>query len=322
MQHLRTRSLVTINAQIAALLDAMAELPSIDFATVTPGAMRALTVPMQVGPPPVVEGVRDIQLDLPGRNIAARLYLPEGSGEPMPLVLYYHGGGWVICSLETHDALCRALARESGIAVLSIDYRLAPETPFPGPLDDCYDALTWACAHAGDLGIDANRIAVAGDSAGGNLAAAVAIRARDENGPALRHQLLIYPVTDIDFETASYREHGGDKSFLSTSMMQWFWRHYLGDGGDGDVSPLAAPLRHSRLAGLPPATIIVAEYDVLRDEGLAYGAALRAAGVAVETETAHGMIHGFFNMLEAVPDGFPYLSRAAARLRSALTSAG
>jgi len=306
-----------MNAQIAALLDAMADLPPVDFATVTPGDLRAATAPMQVGPPPAVFAVRDLVLDLPGRDIAARLYVPADTGSALPLVLFYHGGGWVICSLETHDALCRALARESGAAVLSVDYRLAPETPFPGPLDDCYDALAWARSHADELGIDPNRMAVAGDSAGGNLATAVAIRARDEQGPALRHQLLIYPVTDADFETASYRENGGDGSFLSTAMMRWFWQQYVGD--IAQVGPLAAPLRQGNLAGLPPATIVVAEYDALRDEGLAYAEALRRAGVAVESETAGGMIHGFLTMLEAVPDGYPYLMRAAARLRAALS---
>lgn len=307
---------MALNAQIATFLEAMAGLPPIDFATITPDELRAFTVPMQVGPPPVVQSVRDIQLDLPGRTIAGRLYVPENASEPLPLVIYYHGGGWVVCSIETHDALCRALARESGAAVLSVDYRLAPETPFPGPLDDCYDALLWAHDRAGELCVDARRIAVAGDSAGGNLATAVALRARDESGPDLAHQLLLYPVTDTDFGTASYREHGGDGAFLSTAMMQWFWQHYVGD--PKQAGPLAAPLRNADLSGLPPATIVLAEYDVLHDEGLAYGEALRDAGVDVATEIAPGMIHGFFNMLEAVPDGYPYLSRAAARLRAAM----
>lgn len=307
---------MTLNPQILALLDAMSDLPPIDFQSVTPDEMRAAVMPMPCESPPVVASVRDIMLPLPGRDIAARLYVPAGAGAEPPLILYYHGGGWVIGSIETHDHLCRALARESGAAVLSLDYRLAPETPFPGPLDDCYEALCWVEANASELGIDARRLAVAGDSAGGNLATAVAIRARDEKGPTLRHQLLIYPVTDANFETTSYRENGGDGAFLSTAMMRWFWQHYIGNLAE--VSTLAAPLRHTNLSGLPPATILVAQYDPLHDEGLAYGEALRADGVSVESEDAAGMIHGFLTMLEAVPDGYPYLVRATARLRAEL----
>lgn len=307
---------MALNSQVAAVLAAMADLPPVDFATITPEEMRAATAPPQTALPPVVASVRNLSIDLPGRTIGARLYTPEGARRAAPLVLYYHGGGWVICSVDTHDPLCRALARESGVAVLSIEYRLAPETPFPGPLDDCYGALVWAAAHAADLGIDASRLAVAGDSAGGNLAAAVAIRARDEHGPALRHQLLIYPVTDANFETPSYRENGSDDAYLSTAMMRWFWKHYVGDLND--VDSLAAPLRHEDLSGLPPATVLVAEYDALRDEGLAYADALRAAGVSVASDTAPGMIHGFLSMLEAVPDGYPHLAWCAARLQEAL----
>lgn len=307
---------MTLNPQVAALLEAAAGVARPDVMTATPEQMRASITPMGIGSPPAVASTRDLRLDLPGRTIGARLYVPENAVEKPPVVLFFHGGGWVLCSIETHDWLCRALACESGAAIVSLDYRLAPETPFPGPLDDCFDALLWVRAHAADIGVDASRMAVAGDSAGGNLAAAVAIRARDEGGPALRHQLLIYPVTDVDFDTPSYREHGGDDSFLPSAMMHWFWKHYVGDLTQ--VDPLAAPLRHENLAALPPATVITAEYDVLRDEGLAYARRLGAAGVDVVDETAPGMIHGFLTMLEAVPDGHPYLARAAARLRAYL----
>lgn len=307
---------MTLNPQVAAVLAELAKLPPIDFNTITPEQMRAGVAAMSREALPFLPDVRDLVLDLPGRDVAARLYLPDESSAPPPLLLFFHGGGWVVCSIETHDALCRDLARESGAAVLSLEYRLAPETPFPGPLDDCYDALAWVQANAAKLGIDAGRLAVAGDSAGGNLATSVAIRARDENGPALRHQLLIYPVTDANFETASYQANGDDGGLLSTTMMRWFWQHYVGDLSE--VGPLAAPLRHGNLAGLPPATIIVAQYDPLRDEGLAYAEALRKAGGQVHSEEAAGMIHGFLTMLEAVPDGYPYLVRAAARLRADL----
>ena len=307
---------MTLNPQVEALLGFLAQMPPVDYATVTPEAVREMNKPMQMGPPPAVAQARDLSLDLPGRTIAARLYVPEGAGKNPPLVLFYHGGGWVIGDLESHDATARALARASGAAVLAVDYRLAPETKFPGPLDDCYDALRWAVDHAGELGVDATRLAVAGDSAGGNLAAAVAIRARDEGGPALRHQLLLYPVTDVDFANGSYTDNGGGAFFLSTAMMQWFWNHYVHDAGD--PHPHAAVLRHENLGGLPPASVLVAQYDPLRDEGLAYAKALTAAGVAVETELAPGMIHGFFSMFEAVPDAMPYIDRAGARLKAAL----
>ena len=307
---------MTLNPQVEALLGFFAQMPPIDYATITPDALREANRPIQMGPPPAVAEVRDLTLDLPGRAVGARFYVPEGAGENPALVLFYHGGGWVIGNLESHDATARALARASGAAVLSVDYRLAPETRFPGPLDDCYDALLWAVAHAGELSIDPAKLAVAGDSAGGNLAAAVAIRARDEGGPKLTHKLLIYPVADADFERASYAANGGGAYFLSTAMMQWFWAHYV-DDVDAPHSH-AAVLRHEDLAGLPPATVLVAQYDPLRDEGLAYADALAAAGVPVESEEAPGMIHGFFSMFEAVPDAMPYIERAGARLKGAL----
>lgn len=307
---------MTLNPQVEALLGYLAQMPTVDFATITPEAMRAANAPMAMGPPPVVAQVRDLLLDLAGRDIAARIYVPEDAGDNPPLVVFYHGGGWVIGDLESHDATSRALARASGAAVLSVGYRLAPEAPFPAPLDDCYDALVWAVAHAGELGVDAMRLAVAGDSAGGNLAAAVAIRARDEGGPTLAHQLLIYPVADADFTRASYVENGGGEYFLSTAMMQWFWAHYVGDHANAPT--LAAVLRHDDLGGLPSATVLVAQYDPLRDEGRAYAEALAAAGVAVDMEEAPGMIHGFVSMFEAVPDAMPFIERAGAKLKAAL----
>lgn len=306
---------MTMNPQAAAVLAAFAELPPFDIETITPDEMRAGVVPAPCDPLPAVTEVRDLVLNLPGREIAARLYLPEEASDAPPLTLYYHGGGWVVCTLDTHDALCRALARDSGSAVLSVDYRLAPETPFPGPLDDCYDALLWAYDHATDIGVDGERLAVAGDSAGGNLAAAVAICARDKGGPDLRHQLLLYPVTDTDFDTRSYRRHG-DNILLPRTMMAWFWQQYIGDPANAE--PLAAPLRHHDLSRLPPATVIVAEYDPLRDEGLAYAEALRKAGGQVHEEEAMGMIHGFMSMPGLIPDAWPAIARAGNRLRDAL----
>jgi len=308
---------VALNPQVEALLAFFAQLPQIDPATITAEALRASNNrPMPLGPPPAVAVARDIDIALPGRTLPARFYLPEGAGKNPPLVVFYHGGGWVVGTIETHDPLCRALANASGAAVLSVGYRLAPEVPFPGPLDDSHDALVWAHDHAAELGIDATRLAVAGDSAGGNLAAAVALRLRDEAGLALRHQLLIYPVTDTDFTRPSYAQNGGGNYFLSAVMMQWFWVQYLGHAPGPHIAG-ATVLRTADLSNLPPATLIMAEFDPLRDEGVAYAQALTAAGNTVHSVVAPGMIHGFFLMFQVVPDAMPLIDDAGARLRAA-----
>ncbi len=302
-----------VNPQIQAVLDMFAAAPPVDYATITASAMREMNDrPMAVGEPPAVARVEDVDLVLPLRNLPARLYVPEGAEATPPLVLYYHGGGWVIGTIETHDATCRALARASGAAVLSIGYRLAPEHPYPEPVEDCYDALVWASRHAADLGCDPARLAVAGDSAGGNLSAAVAIMARDRQGPALRHQLLIYPVTDDDYSLASYAENGGGEYFLSEAAMRWFWEQYL---GDTEAAPLARVGSTANLAGLPPASVFTAEYDPLRDEGMAYARRLEEAGNTVDAAVAPGMIHGFFSMFQFAPDALSWIERGGANLR-------
>lgn len=308
-----------LNPQVQALLEFMAQAPAIDFQNVTPQEVRAFyDQSMLVGEPPAVAKVSGLKLPLEGRTLDARLYVPEGAGETPPLIVYYHGGGWVIGTLDTHDGTCRALASRSGAAVLSIAYRLAPEDRYPAAPHDCFDALKWASENAAELGVDGTRLAVAGDSAGGNLAAIAAIMARDHGGPPLRHQLLIYPVTDHDFSLASYAENGGGEYFLGTETMRWFWNHYLG-GCPSDNAPLATVLRTPDLEGVAPATVIAAEYDPLRDEGMLYAEKLKAAGVAVDAAIAPGMIHGFFSMFEPVPDAWPWIDRAAANLRAALS---
>lgn len=304
-----------LNDQVSSLLAALAAFPAPDYATITAGQLRAMNDrPMLGGVPPEMATVRDLTIELPGRTLDARLYVPLSAGERPALTVFFHGGGWVIGTLETHDATCRALARASGSAFLAVAYRLAPEHPFPLPLEDCYEAICWATAHHEDLGVDATRLAVAGDSAGGNLAAAATILARDRHGPALRHQLLLYPVTDNDFSRPSYGENGSGAYFLSTAMMQWFWTQYLDPAAAGDPA-LAAIAQNQDLKRLPAATVIVAEFDPLRDEGLAYADGLRAAGVAVETSVAPGMIHGFASMFEAVPDALPWIQQAGEALR-------
>jgi acetyl esterase len=306
-----------LNPQLRPLLEAMAAYPMPPLDTVTPAMMRGFSDrPIHQGEPRPLHAVRDIEIPLEGRTLSARLYLPEADTVP-PLTLFLHGGGWVIGTLDTHDALCRELAHYSGSAFLSLAYRLAPEHPFPAGLDDSVDTLRWIEEQGDALGVDTLRLAVAGDSAGANLAAAAAMRIRDEGGPALRHQLLFYPVADNDFATASYRENGAPGYLLSGEMMQWFWRHYLGDPDRQDV-PLAAILRAPSHSDLPSATILTAELDPLRDEGMALARKLAEGGVEVSAETAPGMIHGFASMFQAVPDAVPYLEKAGARLAAAL----
>jgi acetyl esterase len=310
---------MTLNPAVEALLGMMAQMPAVDFETATAADARAIfDNPMPGGEPISMARVEDISIALPGRTLHARLYVPSGANEKPGLTVFFHGGGWVIGTLETHDGTCRALAKTSNAAVLSVAYRLAPEYRYPTAAQDCFDATAWAAANAAQLGIDSNRLAVAGDSAGGNLAAAVAIMARDAGAPKLVHQLLIYPVTDVDFDRPSYVANGAGDYYLSTVGMKWFWDHYLGSVSP-EQAPLAVVLGQANLSGLAPATVITAEYDPLRDEGDAYAAKLTAAGVAVDTVCAPGMIHGFFSMFEMIPDAMPWIERGGKNLAKALS---
>ena len=232
--------------------------------------------------------------------------------------MYFHGGGWVIGSLETHDGTCRELAAGAGCVVVSVDYRLAPEHRYPAAAEDCYAATRWCAEHAAELAIDARRIAVGGDSAGGNLAAVVAQMARDRGGPGLVLQLLVYPVTDHDFGTASYRDNAAGY-LLTAADMRWFWGHYLGDDTARGAEPYASPLRAASLAGLPPALVITAELDPLRDEGEAYARALEAAGVAAKLHRYDGMIHGFFGMSAIMDQAVAAVREATGTLRFAFS---
>jgi acetyl esterase len=242
--------------------------------------------------------VTDLRTDA---GVSLRIYQPASrSRGPQPGIVYFHGGGWVMGDLETHDTLCRQLAYHAAAVVIAVDYRRAPEHPFPAAFDDAFAAVRQVCDRASSMGLDATRIAVAGDSAGGNLAAAVALKARDAGGPTIAMQCLLYPVLDHGCDSESYRsfatEHG-----LTAAKMHFFWRSYLG-GADGG-QPYASPLRAKDLTGLPPAHIITAEYDVLRDEGEAYARRLRSAGVRVELERCAGMIHGFLHYAGAIHHG-------------------
>ncbi|HZE99970.1 MAG TPA: alpha/beta hydrolase [Planctomycetota bacterium] len=250
---------------------------------------------------------------LPGFKV--RVYIPEGTG-PFPALLYFHGGGWVLGDLESHDDVCRSLAKRTPAVVVSADYRLAPETRFPGPLDDCEAALTWLVAQAAELGIDRNRVAVGGDSAGGNLAAALALRIRDKGGPPIAFQLLIYPVTDRSVGTESYREFSSGYG-LTRANMQWFWDCYLNQTADRD-NPEVSPLRAKSLKGLPPTFLLTACSDVLRDEGEEYGKRLHEAGVPVRGVRFREMNHGFIRMGAVYPQADRALTVLADALRAGL----
>ena len=254
----------------------------------------------------------------PAGDIPVRVYVPTADPGPRPVLVYFHGGGWVIGDLETHDGTVRALAAASGVTVVSVDYRLAPEHPFPAAVDDCLAAVRWVAdpGNATALDIDPGRVAVGGDSAGGNLAAVVAQQLRDD-GPAVRFQLLVYPVTDVRLSHPSI-DQNADGYLLTRADMLWFRGHYVGDHGWTDplVSPLLAT--DEAVRGVAPALVITAEYDPLRDEGEAYAERLRAAGVAATATRYEGMIHGFFSMGDMIPEGKAAVDEAAEALRTAL----
>ena len=227
--------------------------------------------------------------------LRVRIYWPHGKG-PYPVCLYFHGGGWVLNNIDTHDDVARRLAEASGSVFVSVDYRLAPEHRYPASVEDAFTALQWIVANAAELQIDPGKIAVSGDSAGGNIAAAVCLMTRDRSGPPISFQVLIYPITDCDLDRPSYRENA-DGYFLTTAQMRWFWQHYV-SSPDQMSEPYASPLRAETLKGLPPALILTAEYDPLRDEGEAYGEALRKAGVPAEVIRYEGLIHAFIKRVD------------------------
>src|SRR5262245_57134263 len=226
-------------------------------------------------------------------QIPIRVYTPHGFG-PFPIVVYFHGGGWVLCNLNTHDPICRSVANGAGCVVVAVDYRLAPEHRFPAAPEDCYAATCWVADHLEDLNGDTAHLAVAGDSAGGNLAAVVAQMARDQGGPAVSFQCLVYTITDLRMTSASYEENA-TAPFLTRDDMIWFRSHYLRDAQD-ITNPLASPLLAEDLHGLPPAIIVTAEYDPLRDEGERYGALLQAAGGEAIVRRQDGLPHGFLGL--------------------------
>jgi acetyl esterase/lipase len=265
------------------------------------------------GRPEPVADVLDQDIPGPGGPIPIRIYRPSAE-RPLPVLVYFFGGGWTLGTIDTSDGVCRALTNAVGCVTITVGYRLAPEHKFPAAVDDCYAATEWIGAHAVELGVDPDRIAVGGDSAGGNLAAAVTLLARSR-GPRLAHQLLVYPNTDYLSDTASLRENN-DPLLFNRNSSDWYWGHYLASPADG-ADPLASPLRVPDHAGLPSATVITAEFDPLRDQAEEYAQRLRDAGVSVTLSRYSGMVHGFFTMSGVLDAARDAVAEAAACLRKA-----
>lgn len=304
-----------LDPEAARILETMGASTSIDPFSLSPAEWReAFSSQTGAAAGPEVARVETREIPGPAGPVTVRIYRPAGDGDK-PGLVYFHGGGFVLCGLDTHDSTCRELAAGADCVVVSVDYRLAPEAKFPAAPEDCYAATQWTADQASALGIDATRIAVAGDSAGGNLATVVALLCRERGGPVLAHQLLIYPVTNHDFETISYKENG-EGYFLSRDMMRWFWHQYLESDSDG-ANPLASPLRADDLRDLPAATIFTAEYDPLRDEGRAYAERLEAAGVPTAYTNYPGVFHGFFAMADQIPRARQAVDDACTALRRA-----
>ena len=301
-----------LDPQSKAVLEQMAAAPSVQ--TLSPEQARANFEARPREPGPRVANVEDRSIPGPGVRVPVRIYTPTGQG-PFPVLLWFHGGGWVLGSINSQDAACRNLTNAADCVVVSVDYRLTPEAKFPEPLQDCYAATSWVAKNASTFNADGSRVAVGGASAGGNLAAAVALMARDGGGPALVHQLLAYPVTDSGMDTESHRLFA-DGYGLTRKAMEWYWSLYLKDEADA-ASPLAAPMRAKDLSGLPPTLMMTAEFDPLRDEGEAYAARLEQAGVPTTCIRYDGLIHGFFGRLADFDKAKVAVADAASALKAA-----
>jgi len=312
---------MALDPESQRLIDLMAAANRPAWNTLSPQAARELYLslrPAAQGPRPAEATVVDRTIPGPAGDLAVRLYRPASApaDAKLPCLVYAHGGGWVFGNLDSHDVLCAQFALEAGIVVFAVDYRLAPEARFPGAFDDVVAGLKWVAANGVSIGVDPTRLAIGGDSAGGNLAAAVAIWARDNGGPKLRLQLLAYPVTDAVGRAESYRRYE-DGYGLNAATMEWFFDHYTPDKanrGDWRISPLRAP----SLGGLPPALVITAGYDPLRDEGRAYAFRLHQEGTQADLVEFGGMLHGFLSSPMLLHGARRGTSLAAAALREAL----
>ncbi len=312
---------MALDPQAAHVIDLVIKSGRPPYHQLSPKEARQMfreTRPASTPPAPEVGRVREVRAAGPLGEIPLRVYRPAGVPETtrLPVYVYFHGGGWVIGDLETHDVVCRQVTAEAGVCVISVDYRLAPEHAFPAAVDDAWAATRWIVAHAAELGVDAGRLAVGGDRAGGTLAAVVALSARDAGGPAIGLQVLIYPVTDLAAESRSYADLA-DGYMLTRDSMRWFKAQYLARAADA-ADWRASPIRAASLAGVAPALVITAGYDPLRDEGEAYALKLRQAGVRVDAVCFGGMIHGFVPMGRLIDSAFRAVTLIAGSLRQAL----
>jgi acetyl esterase len=306
-----------LDPQARQVLDQMAALGLPPTHTVSPQQARENMRNRPRVDGPEVAKVEDRSVSWRDAEVPVRIYTPAGTG-PFPILIWCHGGGMVVGDLDTADPTARHLTVQAGCVTVSVDYRLAPETKFPGACDDCYAAAVWASDNAASIQGDASRMAVGGDSAGGNLAAVVAQMARDRANPDLAFQLLVYPMTSLDFETPSYVDNA-DGYLLTRDSMKWYWDQYLGASDDPN-HPYAVPSRAGSFKNLPPALVITAEFDPLRDEGEAYAKSLEADGVPTTHSRYDGMIHGFFGMSGAVDKAGQAVSEAAAAMKKTFAS--
>jgi acetyl esterase len=289
-----------LNPQAKAYLEAFNQLPTLhEMEAQAVRDLFAQAPPVEVELAPLAK-IEDRRIPVgEGEEISIRIYTPEGQG-PFPLFVYYHGGGWVIGDLETSDASCRMIANRTGCVVVSVDYRLAPEYKYPVPVEDSYAALKWVKENAASINGSVSAIVVGGDSAGGNLAAVVSLLSRDQNGPEIAGQVLIYPVTALGYDSPSYLEF--EKGFgLDRDFMIWFGNYYIRNDED-KKDKYVAPLLADDLLNLPPTLVITAEFDVLRDEGIAYEKRLKEAGIAVQSICEEGLVHGYFTNMAVFPE--------------------
>jgi acetyl esterase len=307
---------MALDEQSAAMLQAMSSLAPVPLEQLSIAEAREFANNFPVlGSQPVM-AVEDLHAALPGRKLRIRLYRP--SEARLPLVVFFHGGGWTLSSVESYDAVCRQLANRSGCAIAALDYRLAPEHKFPAAVDDGTDAISWLIANGEDFNLDVSRIAVAGDSAGGNIATAVALRDSESTTRQVSFQALIYPVTEYEFDRPSMRSDWSGYP-LSAETVKWFWSHYLSADAD-TLNPLVAPMTAPDLSRMPATLVITAEDDPVRDQGEAYARRLSDEGVQVTLSPYPGVFHGFFQMLGMLDKASEAVEEAASALRLALAA--